>query len=462
MKVKMDYKRALIISLPFFAITMFWQAYDTILPQILAYHYGLNSVVYGAIMGIDNLVALFFLPFFGALSDKCNSKLGRRTPFILVGTLGGALSFIGLSIADKMQLDRLNAAGIAGRYAAAADNAAREVVITEIAQMRQSNLTNFVLFFIFLLIAVFLMSIFRSPSVALASDTFIRPQRSKAVAVVNAMGSLAGIIFLVFNRKMAELFGGGFTRLIFVAAGIMLIALAVYMVFVRERRFAEEAQKKSEELGLIESVEATNNDTVLTPELKRSLFLILAMVALMYMGYNAYNTHFAVYAISHMGMTSSSISGPLLVRVLVVMILCVPAAMLAGKIGRKRCCTIGFIMAGAAIFVTYFLNASSSSLLSPIFIVMAAGIALVSVNAGPMVTELCNDKDNGKYTGYYYLATSVAQIITPTIAGFFMRQFGNGVLPIYATVFYVLGFAVTLFIKHGDAKQISAEKAETR
>lgn len=462
MNVKMNYKRALLISLPFFAITMFWQAYDTILPQILAYHYGLNSVVYGAIMGLDNLVALFFLPFFGALSDRCNAKLGRRTPFILLGTLGGMLGFIGMSVADRMQLDRLNAAGIPARYAAAVGEVAQDAVMAEIAQMRQDNLSGFILFFAFLLIAVFLMSIVRSPAVALAPDIFIRPLRSKAIAVVNASGSLAGIIFLVFNRKLAELFGGGFTRLIFVAAGVMLIALTVYMLFVHERQFVEDAQKKSEELGLIESVEATNHDTVLTPERKRSLFLILTMVVLMYMGYNAYNTHFAVYAISYMGMTSASISGPLLVRVLVVMLLCVPAAMLAEKIGRKRCCAVGFVMAGVAIFSTYFLTADSSGLLSPIFVLMAAGIALVSVNAGPMVTELCNDKDNGKYTGYYYLATSVAQIVTPAIAGFFMRQYGNAVLPIYATVFYVLGFGVTLFIRHGDAAKLPGTPAAAR
>ena len=80
MKVKMNYKRAVLISLPFFAITLFWQAYDTIIPQMLTYHFGLSSTAMGMVMGIDNVVALFFLPLFGALSDKCNSKLGRRTP----------------------------------------------------------------------------------------------------------------------------------------------------------------------------------------------------------------------------------------------------------------------------------------------------------------------------------------------------------------------------------------------
>lgn len=119
MNLKMNYRQAVLVSLPFFAITMFWQAYDTIMPQILTYHFGIGKTLMGGIMGLDNLVALLFLPLFGALSDRVNTRYGRRTPFVFLGTIGGAVCFLFLSLADTLQIKKLAAAGIPEKYAAA-------------------------------------------------------------------------------------------------------------------------------------------------------------------------------------------------------------------------------------------------------------------------------------------------------------------------------------------------------
>ena len=58
-------------------------------------------------MALDNILALFMLPLFGAISDKCRHRLGRRTPFILVGTIVAAVAFVGLTFADNMQLKQI-------------------------------------------------------------------------------------------------------------------------------------------------------------------------------------------------------------------------------------------------------------------------------------------------------------------------------------------------------------------
>ncbi len=179
MSTRMDYRKAVLVSLPFFAITIFWQAYDTIMPQILVYHFGMSSMTLGLVMGIDNLVALVFLPLFGALSDRIDSRLGRRTPLILWGTIGGAVSFVLMGLADKAQLARLAAAGIPERFAAATTGAAKAALIEEVAAIQGGNAGTFALMMGALLLGVFLMSLFRSPAAALAADVFIRPQRSK-------------------------------------------------------------------------------------------------------------------------------------------------------------------------------------------------------------------------------------------------------------------------------------------
>ena len=106
-KLKLNYKRTIFVGFAFFLISLFWQAYDSIIPKILTDKFGMSQFWSGVIMAFDNIIALFLLPLFGTLSDKCKSKHGRRTPFILVGTIVAAVALIGLSFVDAAQLKKL-------------------------------------------------------------------------------------------------------------------------------------------------------------------------------------------------------------------------------------------------------------------------------------------------------------------------------------------------------------------
>ena len=107
--MKLNYRKTVLVGMAFFLITAFWQAYDAIIPKILTDHFGMSQTVSGAIMALDNVLALFMLPLFGALSDKTKSRFGRRTPYIVVGTVVAAVLFMSLTFADNMQLTRLDA-----------------------------------------------------------------------------------------------------------------------------------------------------------------------------------------------------------------------------------------------------------------------------------------------------------------------------------------------------------------
>lgn len=456
---KMSYKRAILVALPFFAITIFWQAYDTLVPQMLAYHFGMNSTVRGLVMGIDNLVALIFLPLFGALSDKINSRLGRRTPLIIIGTIGGVLGFIGMTIADNIQLSKLDAAGIPEAYNSAADAGAKAAIINQAAEIMKGNIGTIVLFMIMLLIAVFLMSIFRSPATALVADLFVRPHRSKANAMLNIMGGMAGIVFLVMNAKMASVYGG-FFKLIVICTVFMIIGVLVYTLTIREPKLARQVQEDNIRLGYVENTKSEKINEKLSPEVFKSLCFILAVVAFMYMGYNATSTHFSVYAINNLGMTSAEISKPLLVRVVSVLIFCIPSAMLSSKIGRKKTTMAGLAIVAVTSIALFFVTPESNGLLTPIFLVYGMGFAFASVNVGPMVIELCSDKDTGRYMGYYYLASTIAQIITPSLGGFVMDNIAEAGLFIYTALFMMLGFITCFFIKHGDCKPVNVNAVD--
>ena len=423
-KVKMKWGRSILIALPFFAITIFWQAYDYIVPLMLSKHFNLSTTAYSLIMSIDNAVALIFLPLFGILSDRIQSKMGRRSPLILWGTIGGLIGLYGMNWAD--------AGAVAGK-------------------------STFPVFMIALCLAVFFMSLYRSPAAALVADCFIRPQRTKANAVLNVVGALAGVIFSIAGRSLITSDGGTivFTKAIYFVFIGMLIPSLIYFLCTRENKYVEQMRQQNEMLGLIDEKTDVSDKTPtkLTKDEKKSLFFILGIIFFLYMGYNAYNTHYTNYLVSFLQMPASWTS-PYLMRVLLVTIFMVPAAMLATKIGRKKSAIIGAIFCALGYFGSFTVTPEHVNMLYIWFLLNAIGFPLVSINLGPMVLELGKDSDAGRYMGYYYIAATVSQIVTPTIASFFINKAGFQVIGVYAGIFSVLACVCGFFVHHGDAKPI--------
>lgn len=114
--MKLNYKKTIFVGFAFFLICAFWQAYDSIVPMMLVNKFGLSQTLSGVIMSLDNVIAIFLLPLFGSLSDKTKSRFGRRTPYIVIGTIIAALSFFGLTFSDNAQLAKLGAVTENGGY----------------------------------------------------------------------------------------------------------------------------------------------------------------------------------------------------------------------------------------------------------------------------------------------------------------------------------------------------------
>ena len=426
-KFKMNWGRAALISLPFFGITMFWQAYDYIVPLILVRHFHTSTLGYSIIMSIDNVAALVLLPVFGAISDKINSKMGRRTPMILWGTIGGLMGLVGMNLADSYQLS---------------------VSTTAMHPLA------FVLFMIALLVAVVSMSLFRSPATALVADVFIRPLRTKANAMLNFLGGFAGVVFALLGRALLQ---RGLSLTIYFVILTMIIATAIYMAFFRENKTIAKVQQQIKDLGIGDE-KSVVGDQVRTKLAKPefiSLLAILGVVVLMYMGYNAFSTHYSNFLTRYL-MQDASWTTPFLVRVLLVLIFAFPAAAIASKIGRKKSSIAGLAILAFSFFGMGFMTPENVNMLYVWSIVFAIGFPLVSINVGPMVLELAKDRDSGRYMGYYYVAATVAQIVTPTLASVFIETLGLGFGAItwYAMIFCILGVICALFIKHGDVKPI--------
>lgn len=452
MRMKLDYRKTVLVGFAFFLISAFWQAYDAIVPLILTNHFALPQTASGAIMSLDNVLAVFLLPIFGAISDKIDTKRGKRTPFIFFGSIAAVISFICLTFIDNYQITRLTSAGISDAMGNATEAETQELM-KKTLDMTLSNPWPLIGFIALLLVVLLSMATFRSPAVALMPDVTVKPLRSKGNAIINLMGTAGGISVLVLGM----VFGTSkdkymkYTGYVIAVCAIMLLGLLIFLFTVKEKKWAEEMEEESKRLGLdapADEKSAKEERALSKPELK-SLLLILASVALWYIGYNSITSKYSVYAenILHFDFNFT-----LIIAQVAAIISYIPVGIISSKFGRRKTILIGIIILASAFFAGNFITAKSPEfIMMPIFILAGIGWATINVNSFPMVVELAKGGDVGKYTGYYYTASMSAQIVAPIVSGLLYDIFTMRIMFFaFGTLFVALSFITMFFVKHGD------------
>ena len=409
--MKLNYKRTVLIGMAFLTISAFWQMYDNVIPLILKNTFGLGETVTGAIMAADNVLALFLLPIFGALSDKVRTPIGRRMPFIITGT---ALAFIFLMILPF------------------ADNT--------------MNLSLFVVGLFILLIS---MGTYRSPAVALMPDLTPKPLRSKANAIINLMGAVGRVFTLIMIKNLEGKGDRPDYYPLFLAVGILKIVGVTLLFFtIKENKLRQEIE--------IDEVEETAEEASvvsgpLPKDVKKSLIFILMSVAFWFIAYNAVTTAFSRYATEVWGLEGGGYADCLMIATVAAIISYIPIGMISSKIGRKKTILIGIVLLGscflvAGLYPTYHVT------MVIFFGIIGFAWAAIGVNSYPMVVEMSKSGDVGKYTGYYYTFSMAAQVITPILSGALLEHVSYRTLFPYSVTFCILAFITMSQVKHGDSK----------
>ena len=429
--MKLNNKRTVLVGLAFLSICAFWQMYDSVVPLILTKTFHMNETFSGAIMAADNILALFLLPLFGTLSDRTTTKIGKRMPFILFGT-GCAIIL-------------LNLLPVLDNSYAAAPSTCKTV--------------SFVIVLGLLLIA---MGTYRSPAVALMPDVTPKPLRSRANAIINLMGAVGGLVYLIVaamlypNAKIAGLAHVNYQPLFIVVAAIMFVAVGALFLTIKEPELTAEnkaLEAQHPEWNLATQDESGNE--VLPKSVKKSLGFLLASIALWFIGYNGVTTWFTTYIDEVMGQGLGGASTCLLVATAGAIVSYIPIGAIAAKIGRRRTIQGGIILLTACFASGYVLTTmftSINAIMYAVFALVGLAWAAINVNSLPMVVEMCKGSDIGKFTGYYYTASMAAQIVTPVLAGTLMRKISYQVLFPYAAFFVAMAFVTMLFVRHGDSK----------
>ncbi len=423
--MKLDTKRTVLVGFAFLSICAFWQMYDNLIPLILTNTFHLNETVTGVIMAADNVLALFLLPLFGGLSDRCHSPMGRRRPFILAGTIAAVVLMMVLPVLA----DSYHAAPAPGKIAV------------------------FVVALGLLLIA---MGLYRSPAVALMPDVTPKPLRSKANAIINLMGAVGGILYLLITTFLyttkRETYVSYFP-LFAIVGGIMVAALAVVMMLVDEPKLARAQQEYERQHPEDDLTAHTETGETLPREVRRSLGFLLASIALWFIAYNGVTTWFSVYAQNTWGMTLGQANTCLTVATGGAIASYIPVGNVASRIGRRKTIRFGTLLLAGSFFAAFLYTVFAtgfSPLLYVLFILVGIAWASINVNSLPMVVEMCKGSEIGKFTGLYYTFSMAAQIATPIIAGWLLRSVSYQALFPYAAVFAFASFLTMSMVRHGD------------
>ena len=447
---KLNYKRTFIIGFAFFGILLLWQVYDTWCPTFLTElfknSFGIDDekqvqYLVGIMMAIDNLAALILLPIFGRISDKTHTRIGKRMPFILVGTFVCCVAFPFIPV-----LFHFNK------------------VFGVIAMMA---------------VVVFFAMMYRNPAVALMPDMTPKPLRSKANGIINIMGYLGGAFATVvgFVFVLSDYLGTSLNKdgtpkdhtwaykniwavegPFLVASILMLVSAIVLFVLVKENKIADEMK---DEMARGDAVSATtdvvDDDKPMSRSNKIMLWLILGAEFFWFMADNGISTFLNNYVIY--GTHSSSVGTGILTIVGGVgsVIGFAIGGIIAGKIGRKWTLLggLGLTFVGYLVWIilTFAVGLPTGSLpiwLFVIWFIKGFGMSLVHVNSFPMVVELCNSKKIGAFTGYYYASSMAAQTITPIALGslLLVPNFDWDLLPIYAGVCVAISIGIFFFVKN--------------
>ncbi len=514
--MKLNYKRTIFVGFAFFLICTFWQAYDNIIPKILTDKFGMSQTVSGVVMAMDNILALFLLPIFGALSDKSSGKRGKRTPFILIGTVIAAVAFFGLSFADNMQLtnisdvsdvDSVSALEVLydneykiytdengttyqlktpdGEKYTLAEKFTKEDFLSikrtykdaesgkeknnpvytdyvvparqAYAWQRTVENPNVLLFFVGLLFVILIsMSIFRSPAVALMPDVTIKPLRSKANAVINLMGAAGGIAVLLLGM----VFGTGdsanalmnYIGFFAVIAAIMLISLVIFLATVKEKKWSEEMMEDSKKYGI--DTENPHTDTAkISRKLTRGeLFSLILILSSVVFWYMGYNAVTSKYSVYAGKVLNLDYNLSLTVATGVAILSYLPIGALSSKIGRKKTILAGILVLGAAFLLASFIREGTPLMVMNILFGMA-GIGWSMINVNSY--PMVVELSKGSDIGKYTGYYYTASMAAQTLTPVLSGKFLDikfTTLFPYATIFVFASFVTMLFVKHGDVK----------
>ena len=392
---KLNVPKTLLLGFGFFAISVTWSVYNSFMPIILSNFIKKASII-GMIMTIDNVFGLFIQPTVGILSDKINTRFGRRMPFIIAGMPMAIIFIILLSMSTSLKT-----------------------------------------IILFLVLTNLSMSIFRSPVIALMPDITYPEHRSMANSIINFMGGIGSVIAYFIGSKLWD---KDPRYPFFMAAVLMTLSLIVLVSFFKEKKdvLFYEASEETEKHSSIESFRNTKN--------KKNVIFLLGAILFWFIGFNGIETFFTLYGKNYLHISASASALSFTFISLSFLIFAVPAGIVGTKLGKGKTIKIGIIGLITCFIIAYFLK--DINIIRIVFVIAGINWALININSYPFVTDMAPKGETGAYTGFYYFFSSAAAILSPPMLGGIIDMIGYRYMFGFATIFFILAYISISQVKY--------------
>lgn len=397
---KLNYRKTLLLGFGFFSISVMWAVYNSFMPLILKRFIG-SATLIGFIMTIDNYLALFIQPAVGSISDRINTRFGRRMPFIMVGMPIAAILLVFL-----------------GNYGG---------LISLITFLVLTNLS---------------MSIFRSPVISLMPDITPKEHRSRANGIINLMGGIGAVIAYFIGSKLWDM---SEKAPFYMSAALMVVSFIVLFSFIKEKRDALEIREEETEdfkIKLTQSPGEIRND--FSEGRARNVVLLLLAICSWFIAYQGIEAFFSLYGTEFLGLKESDATMSFTFISLSFLVFAVPAGYVGTRFGKRRTILFGVVGLMATFGIIIFLR--NIFFIRIVFIFSGFFWSMININSYPFVTDMAPKGRVGTFTGLYYLASSIAAIVSPLVLGGIIDIIGYKYVFVYGTVFTALALVFMLMI----------------
>jgi maltose/moltooligosaccharide transporter len=385
---RFTYGKTFLVGFGFFGISIIWPLFNSLIPPMLE-DLGLSAVAVGFIMTWDNIINMFVQPWVGSLSDRTHTRFGRRKPFMMTGAPLAALFFILVPFVRE----------------------------------------NFVLIALMILSTNIGMALFRAPTIAYLGDLFKPEDRSKANGVINLMGGLASAIALFAGGALYKL---GVPLPFIVGAGVMLMAILIVLLWVREPPQPASEVAPRTEPGFMDNLRQVTQG----PD--RQGLLLLGAILFWFVGWNAMEAFFTIYARSVLEIDVGTGTQMLTAFAATFILFSIPSGLIATRIGRKPTIIAGLAGMFIGLITGFFIR--NPTVLLVALAIMGVFWSLVNINSLPMVYDLGGEQSIGAYTGMYYFSSSAAAITGPILGGWSMDVAGHSAIWLFSALF--IGLAI--------------------
>lgn len=396
------------------AVLLLWTTYDFFVPIFLQAGrpdfdagsglrgFGLNSAITGLVMTLDNMAGLLILPYIGALSDRTRTRWGRRKPYLMLGVPLAAVAF---SLIPLML----------GRPLA--------------------------LFMGAIIMTLLAMDLVRTPLTALLPDLTPPDQRSPANGLITLLQGLGAILAFVAG---GALFGRSPVAPFLLGSGVLLAATLLVLARVREPARPEVAEEGTP--GVMESLGTVLRDR------DRSALSLLGALFFAWLAVSGNRVFFSRYAISSLHL-SPEVAGQMMgLFAMGLLVGSVPAGLLGARWGRRRVMRGGLLLCASSLATNTVID--SVPPLAVAQVVSGMSLALVLVNALPLLLDHAPPGRDGVYSGLFYLATQLSEILGPILSGSLLHQVGNArALFVFSPLMLLLACACLRSVRRGEVAE---------